>query len=492
VNSIALTGHELSQKLAEGELSSLEITEAYLKQIRENDPTLCAYITLDEEEALRAAKEADEKRAQGKAPSRISGIPLAIKDNMCVKNLPCTCGSKILSNFIAPYDATVVERLKKAGAVILGKTNCDEFSMGSSTENSAFFPTRNPWDTTRVPGGSSGGSACAVAAGEAPWALGSDTGGSIRQPAAFCGITGLKPTYGLVSRYGLVAYASSLDQIGVLARDVRDCALLLQSIAGHDERDSTSADLTVPDYLDGSLNLAGPKPTIGIAREFFSPSLDQGVANVIREAIECFNALGFTMVDVTLPHIAYALPAYYIIAPAEASSNLARYDGARYGYRTPHATDIMDMFKKSRKESLGREVKRRIMLGTYTLSAGYYDAYYLKAQKIRTLIKQDFDQCFTHCDCIIGPTTPTTAFRLGENMDDPLKMYLSDIYTVSVNLAGLPGLVLPAGFSENMPVGLQLIGKAFDEPALLAIGEAFQKATDHHLKRPPSAQGALR
>jgi len=355
--------------------------------------------------------------------------------------------------------------------------------MGSSTQNSAFWPSRSPRDTTRIPGGSSGGSAAAVASGEIPCALGSDTDGSIRQPAAFCGITGIKPTYGLVSRYGLVAYASSLDQIGILGRDVRDCAFLLKAIAGRDDRDSTSAPIAVPDYLEAVRGLPG-RPRLGIAREFLSPSLDEGVSGTIMKAVESFRDLGFTIVDVSLPNIAYALPAYYILAPAEASSNLARYDGARYGYRASHATDTASMFKKSRKEGLGSEVKRRIMLGTYTLSAGYYDAYYLKAQKIRTLIKNDFERCFAACDCIIGPTTPTVAFRLGENMGDPLKMYLSDIYTVSVNLAGLPGMVLPAGFSAGMPVGLQLIGRPFDETTLFAIGETFQKATAYHLERP--------
>jgi aspartyl-tRNA(Asn)/glutamyl-tRNA(Gln) amidotransferase subunit A len=479
-----LTAGELQERLWKREISSREIIGQYLERIQNCDDHIKAFITVATEEALRDADRADGMLSRrGEECTALTGIPIALKDNICVKDLPCSCGSRILEHFRAPYDAAVVENLKKKGAVIIGKTNMDEFAMGSSTENSAFFTTRNPWDSTRVPGGSSGGSAAAVAAREVPWALGSDTGGSVRQPAAFCGITGLKPTYGLISRFGLVAYASSLDQIGILSRDVKDCATLLSHCAAHDERDSTSAPSRAPDY--GALLSREPKEMkLGLPEEFFTDSLDPTVAAVIRKAIEILRDLGFSIVEVSLPHIRYSLPAYYIIAPAEASSNLARYDGARYGYRDKEADDVLSMFKNSRKKGFGAEVKRRIMLGTYTLSSGYYDAYYLKAQKVRTLIKSDFDRCFTKCDCLIGPTTPTTAFAIGENTDDPLKMYLMDIYTVSVNLAGLPGLVIPCGFAEDLPVGLQLIGKPFDEATLLAIGHAFQQATEFHRAEP--------
>jgi aspartyl-tRNA(Asn)/glutamyl-tRNA(Gln) amidotransferase subunit A len=485
VTLFSLTSCELQEKLSKREISSREVVSRYLERIESCDAHIRAFITIAAERALKAADKADEMRSRkSDRCTAITGIPIALKDNICVKDLPCSCGSKILKDFRAPYNATVVEKLENDGAVILGKTNMDEFAMGSSTENSAFFTTRNPWNSARVPGGSSGGSAAAVAAREVPWALGSDTGGSVRQPAAFCGITGLKPTYGLISRYGLVAYASSLDQIGVLARDVKDCALLLHHCAGHDTRDSTSAAACVPDY-GALLSKKHGGVRLGIPAEFFTESLEPAVGRVIKSALEKFRECGFQTVEVSLPHIRYSLPAYYIIAPAEASSNLARYDGARYGYRDNEAPDILSMFKNSRRAGFGAEVKRRIMLGTYTLSSGYYDAYYLKAQKVRTLIKRDFDECFRDCDCLVGPTTPTTAFAIGENVDDPLKMYLMDIYTVSVNLAGLPGLVIPCGFADNLPVGLQLIGKPFDEATLLSIGHAFQQATEFHSAEPP-------
>ncbi len=470
--------------LEKGELSSLEVTEAFLDQSYRHNDTLKAFITITDDLARRNAREADARRARKEHCSPLTGIPVALKDIICVKGVPCTCGSRILENFRPPYDAGVTERLLRDGAVITGKTNLDEFAMGSSTENSAFFTTRNPWDLTRVPGGSSGGSAVAVAASLVPCALGSDTGGSVRLPAAFCGVTGLKPTYGLISRYGLVAYASSLDQIGILSRDVRDCALVLNTIAGHDERDSTSAQISTVDYGKSlSTPMSGIK--LGIPAEFFSESLDSSIAKVIEGAIEVFRRLGATTVPVSLPHIGYSLASYYIIAPAEASSNLARYDGTRYGYREGGAEDIVSMSRTSRGHGFGAEVKRRIMLGTYTLSAGYYDAYYLKAQKIRTLIRRDFDKAFQQCTVIVAPTAPGTAFKIGENIDDPLKMYLADIYTVSLNLAGLPGLVIPCGSAEGLPVGMQLLGRAFGEETLLSIGHAFQRETSFHRERPP-------
>lgn len=482
------TVHELSEMLEKGEASSLEITEAYLEQLNHHNDTLKAFITITGDLACRQAREADARRAGKEQCSPLTGVPIALKDNICVKGVKCTCGSRILEQFHPPYHAGVTERLLRDGAVIAGKTNMDEFAMGSSTENSAFFTTKNPWDLTRVPGGSSGGSAAAVAASLIPCALGSDTGGSVRLPAAFCGVTGLKPTYGLISRYGLVAYASSLDQIGILSRDVRDCAIILNTIAGHDKRDSTSAQISAADYRKSlSAPVSGIK--LGIPAEFFSDSLDPSIAKVIESALEIFRGLGITTVPVSLPHIGYSLASYYIIAPAEASSNLARYDGTRYGYREPGSKDIVSMCRASRRHGFGAETKRRIMLGTYTLSAGYYDAYYLKAQKIRTLIRRDFEKAFEQCSVIAAPTAPGTAFKIGENMDDPLKMYLADIFTVSLNLAGLPGLVIPCGSSEGLPVGLQLLGRAFGEETLLSIGHAFQRETSFHRERPPLFTG---
>jgi aspartyl-tRNA(Asn)/glutamyl-tRNA(Gln) amidotransferase subunit A len=449
------------------------------------DGQVRAYITLTPEIARQQAQEADRLRAQGKTLPLL-GIPFAIKDIICTEGIPTTCGSRILQNFTPPYNATVVEKLRQAGALILGKTNTDEFAMGSSTENSAYFPTHNPWDLERVPGGSSGGSAAAVAANEAAAALGSDTGGSVRQPASFCGIVGLKPTYGRVSRYGLVAFASSLDQIGCLTKDVSDAALILSVIAGHDPQDSTSANLPVanPD-LARPLRSDAQKPLrIGIPKEYFVPGMQPGVAEVVRKAISKFEQLGAEIEEVSLPHTEYALPVYYLIAPAEASANLARYDGVKYGFSVPNARDMWDSYRRTRQFGFGPEVKRRIMLGAYALSAGYYDAYYLKAQKVRTLIKQDFDQAFTRCDVLIAPTAPSVAFKIGEKVNDPLQMYLADIFTLSLNLAGLCGVSIPCGFLENMPVGMQILGRAFDEETILRVAYAYEQATEWHKKRP--------
>jgi aspartyl-tRNA(Asn)/glutamyl-tRNA(Gln) amidotransferase subunit A len=479
------TWSELRARLDARELSSVEATQQCLDRIRAVDEGVHAFLQVNDG-ALEQAREADRRLAAGERGGLL-GVPVALKDIICVKGMRTTCGSKILENFAPPYDAHVTERLRAAGAVFVGKTNLDEFAMGSSTENSAYGPTRNPWDLERVPGGSSGGSAAAVAAGEAPLALGTDTGGSIRQPAALCGVTGLKPTYGRVSRFGLVAFASSLDQIGPFGRTAEDCAALLNGIAGHDRRDSTSAPLDAPDFLATSdpAKLKGMR--LGLPREFMD-GLAPAIAKHVQAAAKTFEALGATVVEVSLPHLQYALPTYYIIAPAEASSNLARYDGTRYGYRAVQADDVLTMFKKTRHDGFGPEVKRRIIIGTYALSAGYYDAYYLKAQKARTLIKRDFEKAFEACDAIIGPATPSTAFKIGEKADDPLEMYLADIYTVAVNLAGLPGIVFPCGLEDNLPVGLQAIGPAFEESRLLTLGRAYQQKTDYHTKRPVVGQ----
>ncbi len=459
--------------LEKGEVSSVSLTRSLLERIKTEDEKIKAFITLTEKEALSAAEEADRRRAEGERRPLL-GLPLAIKDNICTKRILTTCASKILANFRPPFDATVVERLKEAGAVILGKTNLDEFAMGSSTENSAFFPTRNPWATDRVPGGSSGGSAAAVAAGFCAGALGSDTGGSIRQPASFCGVVGLKPTYGRVSRYGLVAFASSLDQIGPITRTVKDAALLLQYIAGKDPRDSTSAPEKVPNYLE-TLNMELKGAKVGIPKEYLGEGLDEEVRHKINEALSVFKDLGLEVKEITLPHTPYAVAAYYLIAPAEASSNLARYDGVKYGIRV-EGKDLIDMYKKTRSQGFGPEVKRRIMIGTYALSAGYYDAYYKKASQVRTLIARDFAEAFKEVDFIVGPVAPTPAFKLGERVDDPLKMYLSDIYTISVNLAGIVGLSLPCGFSEEgLPIGLQIMGPHFSEEKVLALGHQFEE-----------------
>ncbi len=473
------TAHEIHDLLIKKEISAEEINKAVYDRIETVEDKIGAFITRTKEIALERARAVDRQIRDGENIPALAGIPVAVKDNMCTDGILTTAGSKILSNFIPPYSATVVKKLDAAGAAMVGKTNMDEFAMGSSTENSAFFTTRNPWDTGRVPGGSSGGSAAAVAAGEAVCALGSDTGGSIRLPASFCGVVGMKPTYGAVSRYGLIAYASSLDQIGPFARDVTDCALMLNAICGYDPLDSTSAKYQVSDYT-GFLNddIRGMK--LGVPEEYMAEGIDTEVRGVILKAMEKLESLGAVVEYTSLPHTEYALSTYYLIAPAEASSNLARYDGVRYGIRAEGAEDVVDMFIKTRSKGFGNEVKRRIMLGTYALSAGYYDAYYLKALKVRTLIKEDFDRAFEKYDLLLSPVSPTTAFRIGEKTDDPLQMYLSDICTISINLAGIPGMSVPCGFAGGMPVGLQLMGKHFDEGTLLRAAYAFEQSTDYH------------
>ncbi|WP_440996196.1 Asp-tRNA(Asn)/Glu-tRNA(Gln) amidotransferase subunit GatA [Arhodomonas sp. SL1] len=473
---------DLSAGLAAAEYSSRELTEHYLRRIREHDGRLNSFITVTEERALAAAEAADARRARGEA-GPLTGVPLAHKDIFCTDGVRTSCGSRMLDNFIAPYDAHVVERLESAGMVLLGKTNMDEFAMGSSNETSYYGPVHNPWDADAIPGGSSGGSAAAVAARLTPAATGTDTGGSIRQPAAMCGVSGLKPTYGRVSRYGMIAFASSLDQGGPFARSAEDLALLLAAMAGFDPRDSTSVEREVPDYtaiLGDSLE--GLR--VGLPREYFGEGLDAGVRAAVDEAVEVLRAEGATITEVSLPNSHLAVPVYYVIAPAEASSNLARYDGVRFGYRCEDPQGLEDLYKRSRGEGFGDEVKRRIMVGTYALSAGYYDAYYLKAQQVRRMIRDDFSQALGEVDILLGPVAPTPAFNLGEKTDDPVQMYLSDIYTLAVNLAGLPGLSIPAGFAGARPVGLQLIGNYFDEARLLNVGHRFQQATDWHLRAP--------
>ncbi len=478
-----LTAHELHDLLVNRQITAEELCRAFFERIDAVEDKLKAYVTITRENALARAKEIDRQIAAGEHIAPLAGIPVAVKDNLCTEGVRTTCSSKILYNFVPPYSATVITRLNQAGAVVLGKTNLDEFAMGSSTENSGFFTTHNPWDLERVPGGSSGGSAVAVAAGEAAVALGSDTGGSIRQPAAFCGIVGLKPTYGAVSRFGLVAFASSLDQIGPLTRDVTDAALVMNVIAGPDPLDSTSAPGPVPDYTAYLQNgIEGLK--IGVPKEYMGEGISPAVKQVIAEALDVLADLGAQIEETSLPHSEYALPAYYLIAPAEASSNLARYDGVRYGYRAEGAADVVDMFMKTRSLGFGPEVKRRIMLGTYALSAGYYEAYYLKALKVRTLIKQDFDRAFARYDVLLSPTTPSPAFKQGEKVADPLQMYMSDICTLAINLAGLPGISVPAGFADGLPVGMQLIGKPFDEGTLLRVAYTFEQNTEHHKARP--------
>jgi len=475
-----LTIAEARRALDAGELTALELTEAMLRRIEAVEPRVQSFLSVDAEAARAAARAADTAPAAGRAP--LHGIPLAIKDVICTAGLATTAGSRILEGFVPPYDATVVERLRAAGAVSLGKLNCDEFAMGSSTENSAYQATRNPWDLGRVPGGSSGGSAAAVAAGQALATLGTDTGGSIRQPAALCGVSGLKPTYGRVSRFGLIAFGSSLDQIGPLAWTAADLALVLQAIAGHDPRDGTSAREPVPDYSAAlSGDLRGLR--VGVPREYFVEGMEPGVEAATRAAIAVLEERGAELVDVSLPHTRYALPTYYIIAPAEASANLARFDGVRYGPREP-GENMWEEIELTRGRRFGPEVRRRIMLGTYALSAGYYDAYYKRAQQVRTLIKRDFDQVFTQVDMLAAPTSPLAAFPIGQKLDDPLAMYLADVCTLPINLAGVPGLVVPCGLSEGLPVGLQLIGRPFDEATLLRAGDAFQRVTDWHTRRP--------
>lgn len=477
-----LTLSQAQDQLRSGAITSVELTQAYLDRIQAVDPQVRAYLTVTAEQALDMAAQADRRRQDGDN-SPLLGIPLAIKDVLTTEGVPTTCGSRILEGFIPPYTGTAVQQLFDAGAVMLGKTNLDEFAMGSSTENSGYFTTRNPWDLDRVPGGSSGGSAAAVAARMAAGALGTDTGGSVRQPAALCGVSALKPSYGRVSRYGLIAFASSLDQIGVFGRSVSDLAVLMQTIAGHDPRDSTSMDYPVPDYtaaLTG--DVTGLR--VGVPKEYFTEGIQPEVERAVRAAIQQFADLGADICEIGLPHTEYSLPVYYLIAPAEASANLARFDGVRYGPR--HSQGAMwPTYKTTRGQGFGPEVKRRIMLGTYALSAGYYDAYYLKAQKVRTLIRQDFDQAFENVDVILAPTAPTTAFHIGEKTDDPLQMYLSDVFTLSASLAGIPGAVVPCGFDDNhLPVGLQIIGPAFGEATILRAADAYQHVTDWHTRQP--------
>ena len=469
---------ELNTGLTAGDFSSVELTQYFLDRISKYDGDLNSFITVTEEQALTAAKNADKQIAAGSAGA-LTGIPIAYKDLFCTDGVRTSCASKMLDSFIAPYNATVVEKLTEAGMPMLGKTNMDEFAMGSSNENSFYGVVKNPWNLDRVPGGSSGGSAAAVCAKLAPVALGTDTGGSIRQPASLTGITGIKPTYGRVSRFGMIAYASSLDQGGVFGSSAEDCALVLSSMAGFDTKDSTSIDRDVPDFsamLNGSIK--GLK--IGIPKEFFGEGLDNNIAKVIEEALEEYKKLGAEIVEISLPNTHLAIPSYYVIAPAEASSNLSRFDGVRYGYRCEDPVDLTDMYMRSCGEGFGTEVKRRIMTGTYALSAGYYDAYYLKAQKIRRLISNDFKQAFESVDVIMGPVSPETAFKIGEKSDDPISMYMADIYTLSLNLAGLPGMSIPAGEANNMPVGLQIIGNYFEEGKMLNLAHQFQQVTDFH------------
>ncbi len=484
VSAAALGGSlaELSAGLAAGDFSSVELTGFFLERIARRDAELNSFITVTGERALAQARAADLRiRADEHTP--LTGIPYAHKDLFCTRGVLTTCGSRMLHNFLSPYDAAVTEKLDAAGMVMLGKTNLDEFAMGSSGENSHFGPTRNPWAADRVPGGSSSGSAAAVASRLAPCATGTDTGGSIRQPASLCGVTGLKPTYGRVSRYGMVAYASSLDQAGVLGASAEDCAWLLGAVAGFDARDSTSAEQPVPDYVrDLERETKGVR--VGVPAEYLSAGVDAGVRAAVAAATEQFAGLGCEIVETTLAASALAIPAYYILAPAECSSNLARYDGVRYGYRCESPRDLEDLYFRSRAEGFGAEVKRRILVGTYVLSAGYYDAYYLKAQRARRRIRDDFAAAFEQVDAIIGPVSPTTAFKLGEKSDDPVKMYLSDIYTIAANLAGLPALALPGGFSNGLPVGVQLTGDHFSEGLLLALGHRYQSATDWHRRLP--------
>jgi aspartyl-tRNA(Asn)/glutamyl-tRNA(Gln) amidotransferase subunit A len=475
---------QLHRQLTTKERTAVEITTDYLDRINAVEAQVKSFLHLTPELALEQARQVDAKIAKGEDIALLEGIPIALKDNLCTKDIPTTCGSRILENFVPPYESTVTQKLRDAGAAIVGKTNLDEFAMGSSTENSGYHVTANPWDLSRVPGGSSGGSAAAVAAQECVVALGSDTGGSIRQPASLCGVVGLKPTYGLVSRFGLVAYASSLDQIGPFGRTVEDTAILLGAIAGYDPQDSTSLKVAIPDYTQAlKPDLKGVK--IGVITETFGEGLDAVVASAVSQALEQCKALGAEIQEISCPRFRYGLPAYYIIAPSEASANLARYDAVKYGIREP-ADSLISMYTKTRAKGFGAEVKRRIMLGTYTLSAGYYDAYYLKAQKVRTLIKQDFDRAFESVDVLVCPTAPTTAFKAGEKTEDPLSMYLSDLMTIPVNLAGLPGMSLPCGFdAQGLPIGLQLIGDVLREDRLFHVAHAYEQATDWHNRQPP-------
>jgi aspartyl-tRNA(Asn)/glutamyl-tRNA(Gln) amidotransferase subunit A len=493
-----LTLHQARALLETGEISSAALTRAVLDRIDAVDARVQAYLTVVADRALEQARAADarwtEHRRKGGATPPLLGIPMALKDEICTRGVRTTAGSKILGNFVPPYDATVMEKLNAAGGILIGKTNQDEFAMGSSTENSRYFTTRNPWDLERVPGGSSGGSAAAVAADEALFALGTDTGGSVRQPAGLTNTVGLRPTYGRVSRYGVIAFASSLDQVGPITKDVRDAAIVLSVIAGHDPREATSVNRPAPDYasvLDVGAHVVAPLQgvRVGVPREYFIQGMQPGVEHAVREAIRVLESLGATTQEVTLPHTDYALPAYYLIAPAEASANLARYDGVKYGYRwgfdsAQPANEMWEVMRATRGDGFGAEVKRRIMLGTYALSAGYYDAYYLKAQKVRTLIKQDFDRAFDNVDVLVGPTSPSVAFKIGEKVDDPLQMYLADVFTLAQALAGIPAISIPCGFAENLPVGLQIMGRAFDEERVLRVAYAYERATEWHKRKP--------
>ena len=483
MNLYQLKIHEAHELIRDRKISSEELLLSVLSRIEDVEGIVQGFVTVTRDYALKKARETDQKIDRGQKVGPLTGIPFALKDNMCSKDILTTCSSKILKNFVPPYNAEVFDRLEEQGAVLVGKTNMDEFAMGSSTENSGYFSTRNPWDPARVPGGSSGGSAAVVAADEVPFALGSDTGGSIRQPASYCGVVGMKPTYGRVSRYGLIAFASSLDQIGPLTRDVRDCALVMNAICGQDTKDSTSAPVEVPDYS----NFVGKSVKgirMGIAEEYFSLGINDEVGKIVEEAIARLESLGMGKVELSLPHTSYALPAYYLVSPAEASSNLARYDGIRYGFRYEDSESLLETYKKTRSVGFGTEVKRRIMLGTYALSSGYYDAYYLKAQKVRTLIKSDFDRAFEKCDVIVTPTAPTVSFRTGEKVRDPLQMYLNDVFTIPVSMSGLPAISIPCGFIKGLPVGLQIIGKPFDEGAILQVAAAFEKSMPFEDKKP--------
>jgi len=483
----SLTASEIAQKVKTKEMKAEAITTAYLDRIKALDPKIHAFNEVFADRALKQAKDIDAKIARGETPGPLAGVPIAIKDNMLIRGERCTCSSKILEGFVATYDSTVVRKLRAAGAIFLGRTNLDEFAMGSSTENSAFHTTKNPWDTERIPGGSSGGSAAAVASRMAPVALGSDTGGSIRQPAALCGVLGFKPTYGRVSRFGLIAFASSLDQIGPFATTSQDAALLLQVIAGHDDRDSTSVNQSVPDYVTAlGKGLKGLR--IGLPKEYFIGGMDPEVDKAVREAVKTLESLGATAKEISLPHSDHGLAVYYVLAPSEASSNLSRFDGVRYGRRAKDVKNLLELYEKSRGEGFGPEVKRRIMIGTYALSSGYYDAYYAKAQKVRTLVKQDFDNAFKEVDVIATPTSPSTAFKIGEKASDPMQMYLSDIFTISCNLAGLPGLSLPCGFSKTkLPIGLQLLGRPFEEGTLLSAAHHYEQVKSWNKEAPKVA-----
>ena len=482
-----LTISEAAEQLDRRDISAVELTRAHLERIARIEGSVRAFVTTTDQQATLAAEQSDERRRTGMSRGPLDGIPLAIKDVLCTRGVRTTCSSRMLEHFVPPYDATVIARLRNAGAVFVGKTNMDEFAMGSSTENSAFFPTRNPWDLQRVPGGSSGGSAAAVAAGEAMGALGSDTGGSVRQPGALTNTVAMKPTYGRVSRFGLIAFASSLDQIGPFTRSARDAALLMQAIAGHDPQDSTSVDTPTPDYI-GALtgDIAGLR--VGVPGEYLVEGTEPGVRKVVEQAVETLRSLGAEIGECSLPHTRFGVAAYYIIAPSECSANLARYDGVKYGFApTDRTDDLIEYVSRTREAGFGPEVKRRIMLGTYALSSGYYDAYYLKAEQVRTLIKRDFEQAFERFDILLGPTSPTVAFKIGDKISDPYAMYLNDVFTIPANLAGIPGVSIPGGFSDGLPVGVQLLGPAWGEDRLLRVADAFQRVTDYHQRWPEIA-----